>query len=817
MKDNDKKTDLVSGEEEINAVIETVEENPAVDEVESPEEEPGVLVLEGEYPEEEEETKEDTGVRPTYMPRFTEVSEKYRRKGDAKIRERLGIKASEDSEPKGNPDELKLDPTAEFESDISGSTDARAPENSAIDESDESISVDKRPTPEEELEAEAEKERAAIRELLKDTPAPAEEPKEEEKTEPEIEEPEEEEEEYELPDPDADEIKVYEFVDTTLDEEPADNPDEADNKKKKIRKKDREFSNPIQRDGIKDSFLDTILSIKIRRVAAVIFALAMLVLEILSATRVVGFNFFEKSQNYSVLGIIDFLLAACIFIMAAPELIDAVKDLFNKKLTPALIPIPVFIVFGVYTLVVVNSGATAYMLLGLLFATVVIPVLTASLDRTKADFIAFKMIAQPEEKEVIDLKNTKDCPVENKALDGAVDEYKSRLSRTFTATFISDFFKNSEAPALSPKHFGLIYGIPFGVALVSGVVGYFLLNSFVGAMAVFALVVMLGCPAFSIVAGKVSFFHSQRAALYTDSIAIGEEAYTSYSKVDVFAFDDTDIFGPEDVNLKRFMLYGDRDNMDKVMRQMCALFAAVGGPLDCMFSGIIDNRQRHKTASNLIIEDDGLCGEVAGHRICAGSEDYMRRNGIALPPTDIGSSTASIDTTKVMYAAEDGEVNAKFYIRYSFSEEFTSIIPSLRDAGIIPLIYTRDPNVSTELLAALTAGNGNMRVVKLYDAVSETAVTPRESARMVTYGDRLDAAGMILLAKRYSKFQGYMRFAELCAMVLGIALAIALSFVTHVNFKAIPLVALWHILMCAVIRLVSKAVFLKESKKKSLD
>lgn len=817
MKDNDKKTDLVSGEEEINAVNETVEENPAVDEVESPEEEPGVLVLEGEYPEEEEETKEDTGVRPTYMPRFTEVSEKYRRKGDAKIRERLGIKASEDSEPKGNPDELKLDPTAEFESDISGSTDARAPENSAIDESDESISVDKRPTPEEELEAEAEKERAAIRELLKDTPSPCEEPEEEAEAEPEIEEPEEEEEEYELPDPDADEIKVYEFVDTTLDEEPADNPDEADNKKKKIRKKDREFSNPIQRDGIKDSFLDTILSIKIRRVAAVIFALAMLVLEILSATRVVGFNFFEKSQNYSVLGIIDFLLAACIFIMAAPELIDAVKDLFNKKLTPALIPIPVFIVFAAYTLVVVNSGATAYMLLGLLFATVVIPVLTASLDRTKADFIAFKMIAQPEEKEVIDLKNTKDCPVENKALDGAVDEYKSRLSRTFTATFISDFFKNSEAPALSVKHFGLIYGIPFGVALVSGVVGYFLLNSFVGAMAVFALVVMLGCPAFSIVAGKVSFFHSQRAALYTDSIAIGEEAYTSYSKVDVFAFDDTDIFGPEDVNLKRFMLYGDRDNMDKVMRQMCALFAAVGGPLDCMFSGIIDNRQRHKTASNLIIEDDGLCGEVAGHRICAGSEDYMRRNGIALPPTDIGSSTASIDTTKVMYAAEDGEVNAKFYIRYSFSEEFTSIIPSLRDAGIIPLIYTRDPNVSTELLAALTAGNGNMRVVKLYDAVSETAVTPRESARMVTYGDRLDAAGMILLAKRYSKFQGYMRFAEICAMVLGIALAIALSFVTHVNFKAIPLVSLWHILMCAVIRLVSKAVFLKESKKKSLD
>ena len=790
------------------------------------EDEPGVLVLEGENP--VDDAAEDNKVRSTtYMPRFTEASEKYRRKGDAKIRERLGIKSVPERAVEENPDEIKLDPTAEFDADFSGVEEAKTPDNVAVDESDESINVLKFKSPEDELEEEAEKEREEIKKLLgtdnkpKADPEPIEEPKEEPVEEEIVEEPAEEK-EYSIPDPDEGDFEVFEFSDHELAEKTVKTaPEIADNSKKvKGRSKDKEFSNPTQRDSIKDKFLDSLISIRIRMVASVIFTVLLFALELLSAIGILDFNLFGGSTNYAIVAILDFLLGACVFAMALPEVVKAIKGLFGKKLLPELIPLPLFVVFALYTLTVALSGVTSYALFGLLFAIISLPLLVSSLYRTKADFIAFKMIAQPEDKQVIDLQNTRDLEVENKALDGAVDEYKSKLSRTFTTVFVSDFFKNSEAVSVSPKHFGIIFGVPFGVGLVAGVVAYFLSWSFVTAVAVLALTVMLGCPAFSIIAGKISFFHSQRAALLTDSTAIGEEAYHSFSKTDVFAFDDTDIFGPDDVNLKRFMLYGDRDNMDKVMRQMCALFAAVGGPLDCMFSGIIDNRVRHKTASNIIIEDDGICGEVAGHKICAGSEDYMRRNGIAIPQAAMGRDNAqSLDTIKVMYAAEDGEVNAKFYIRYSFSEEFTSIIPSLRDAGIIPLVYTRDPNVSGELLSTLTAGSTVMRVVKLYGPVEEDFGQSRTSARMITYGDRLDAAGMVVLAKKYHKFSLYLRFTELCAAFIGVALAIALSFIAfmgHGEFT-IPMAALWHIITYTVIRMLSKAVFLKDSKKKSQD
>lgn len=797
-----------------------------------------------------EETEDEPTVRRAYMPRFTEASERYRMKGDAKIRERLGLKPLPEEKPAPNPDEIRLDPTAEFEADVNG-VDAKTPERSSELESDESINVMKF-SPEEnsdEEDIEARKAREEIEKLLRAEPKFEPSHNAEDELEAEDDEQEDEQDEdifesvfevngpdgeeevieseripeteyYEMADPDSSDFGVYDFTSPGSLFEDEDAPEGADEAAPTVRDKNgriinREFTNPAQRDSFKDKFLDLLISIRIRMGASLIFALAMLVFELLSATKLITFKLFGDGAPYSTLGIVDFLLAACLLVMALPEIVKAARHLKDKKLMPDLLPVPAFIVLGLYTLAVALTGATSYALFGVLFAFVVIPLLSASLYRTKADFIAFKMVSAGEDKQIIDKKNTRELNAENMALDGIVDEYKSQTARTFRTDFVSDFFKHSAGVQVSTKHTAMIFGIPFGVAAVAAAIAFFLSWSPVIALEVLTFVILLGCPAFAIIANKTSYFYTQRAALLSDSAAIGEDAYHNFSSVDVFAFDDTDIFGPDDVNLKRFMLYGERDSMEKVMRQMSALFAAVGGPLDYMFSGIVDNRVRHKAATNMVIEDDGICGEVAGHKICAGSEDYMRRNGIALPAAATAPETGvSIDTIKIMYAAEDGEVYAKFYIRYSFSEEFTMTLPSLREAGIIPLVYTRDPNVSSELIATLTAGNGNMRVVKLYKPLKEEKVYNRVSASMVTYGDKLDAAGMIVLSKKYKSFSIHVRFAELCAMVVGILLALVLSIIGFGRVTVL-LAAIWQPIWCFVLRFFSKTVFLKDAKKKA--
>ena len=767
-----------------------------------------------------------TAPRKPYVPKFTDASDRYRSRGDVKIRERLGIKAPV-LEGDVNPDEIKFDATVEFEEDINGS-DAKTPENVAVDESDETLNVFKFTEEERSaIDLAAEREREEIRKLLRTEPDPA--PEKEETGEenedeailPEAEEaPAAEEvaeaissspeEEAEMADPDEEELGVYEFSEEPEDEDEPSGIEE--NSPVRENKRNREFNNPAERDSIKDRFLDSIMAIRIREIASLVFAVALLVLEILSATKVITFKIFDYSTSYASLGIVDFLLATCIFIMSLPETVKAVKRLFEKKIVPELLTLPSFIILGLYTLSVFLTDATSYPLFGLLFATVTLPIISASFYRTKADFIAFKMISQTEEKHIIDRKKTRELAQENMALDGIVDEFKSRIARTFRASFISDFFKNSDGTVVSPKHIAFIFGIPVGAGLVFAAATYFLTWNVVTSVAALALAVMLGCPAFAIIANKASYFHTQRAAILSDSVAIGEDAYHNFSDVDVFAFDDSDIFGPDDVNLKRFMLYGERDNMEKVMRQMCALFASVGGPLDYMFSNAIDNRVRHKSATNVIIEDDGICGDVAGHKISAGSEEYMRRNGIAIPSGAVTNENGtSFDTIKVMYAAEDGEVYAKFYIRYSFSEEFTMTLPSLREAGIVPLVYTRDPNVSSELLNTLTTGAGGISVVKLYRPLKEETVYNRVSASMVTYGGKLEAAEMVVLSKKYKSFSNYVRFAEISAMAVGVVFSLVLTLIGFGRFTVLA-AALWQVIWCTAMRFASKTFFVKEEK-----
>ncbi len=753
----------------------------------------------------------------TYVPRFTEASENYRAMGDAKLRAKLNEGEPVEEGPVTNPDEIKLDPTAEFEADVNG-VEAKTPENKALDENDGSINIykfaEESDTPAEVEEHTEDEMLAEIRKLLESddafatealTEEPVEEPYEEPYEEPVV----QEEKKRDIPDPDGD-FKIYDNLSAkTEDDEDLPTGIIDDNQEYKF--ESGEFTNPAERDTIKDKFLDSIFSIKIRLGASMVFAIALLIMEILSATGVISFSVFPEAQP-TLLAWIDFILASGIFVMAIPEVVRSVEYLFKKTILPDTLPLVAYLALLGYTLTVGLSGAAKYALFGFLFATIVVPVIKASLYRTKTDFIAFKMISQSEEKQIIDKKNTRDIQAANMALDGCVDEYKSQTARVYKTNFVADFFKNSADVSSVPMNAPLIYGAPLAIALVAGLVAFFVESSFVVGMSVFTLIIMLGCPAFAALSGKIPFFHSQRAALLCESTAVGEGAHHDFSGVDVFTFDDTDIFGPDDVNLKRFILYGERDSMEKVMRQMCALFAAVGGPLDYMFSNAIDNRVRHKTATNIIVEDDGLCGDVMGHRIYAGSEDYMRRNNIAIP-TASSSGDTGIDTTKVMYAAEDGEVYAKFFIRYSFSEEFTMILPELRRSGILPLVYTRDPNISAELLNSLTAGFGRMKILRLYTPLpAEEKVHGRVRASMVTYGDKIDAASMLVLSKKYRRFSAMMQFIEFCSMIVGILLAVAFSFI-GVKVASVLIASVWQIVWCQFLRIFSKLTFLKDENK----
>ncbi len=757
----------------------------------------------------------------TYVPKFTEVSENYRMINDPRPRKDgsatqtspTAVKMDEPTREQAPAD--ATDPTAEMDSDTCEAVIV-TPSSEIEEENTETLNVYKFSDSEEQPTAPVKNEDDEAEELVRlvrssaPVAQPEQEPVQESDSEPTVSEQEQEPEQertYTIPDPVDNDINVVDYSTRpsgelaviTAPEGVSELPAEA-------AKRSAEFTHRTQRDSFKDKFLDSIMSVRIRMIASIIFSVILLIYEALASFDVLESAIPTLALMPGAVAVIDLLFAVCLFALVAPEMARAVKSLFYGRLTSDMLLVPGLVVVAAYSLTVAFTSARSYMLFGFIYATLVLSVICGTYFRMTADFIAFKFISKNNEKRIIDKKLTRTLPEENMALDGLIDEYKSRTARIFRAGFISDFFKRISKSEEKNLQTLIILSVSLGAAIVTAFVCFFVVGGLTSAISAFALVFLLGLPAVSILSHKLPYYDAQSAALSEDSTVIGETSFLAFSDVDVVAFEDSEIFGPDDVNLRRIMLYGDRDNMEKVMRQMCSLFSAVGGPLNYIFANALDNRVRHNPASNVTIEDDGVSGDVGGRRIAAGSEEYMRRHNIAIPE-GAARPEGGIDTTKVMYAAEDGEVYAKFYIRYSFSEEFTMLLPTLKEKGIVPLIYTRDPNLSNELLRTLTAGSDCMRVMKKYTSDSEDDVLYRSvSAGVVTYGDKINAINVILLAKRYKKFGENVANMELYAMGAGVALAVLLSLL---GMTAVPSIVfgLWQCAWCVVLSIAGRNTF----------
>lgn len=777
---------------------------------------------------------EKTKIWTTYIPRFTDVSENYRMVNDPRPRAATTVSATkEEDTPLANKQEPradKIDPTAEFESEDEA-VEISTGDNVDIDGFTESLNVFKfasenteiKNEPVKEEQSDSEKNDAPTEQPSDSLPDEAEDILDNAQEESSVEQrdfvaPPSKRTVTEIPDPTAADVHIVDYSEQTDNAKAAAGaveryaPSAVALPTDRSEKHSGEYTAFYQRDGFKDKFLDMLLSSKIRLIAAILISVVLVAFENIGYLGVKLTEMLKLTATPWAVSLINLQLSLCLLLLALPEIIDGVKQLKSKVLAPEILLVPSFAVVAACGAINIVSNDRTPIFVGAIFAVHVIAAIYADSARKAADFSAFKSTSLNGEKKVIDIAPTKTLPAENHALDGAVDSYKSGTVRIFRASFVSDFFKRTSGKRENTFNNLLALLISLGVALVTALVCYFVFDGITSAAPAFATVYLVSVPAVSILLHKLPYQYAQRVCASDSSVIVGESALYEFEDADVITFEDTEIFGNEDVVLKRFMLYGDRENMTKAMRQMSSLFAVTGGPLDNIFSNALEKRTAPATGT--VIEDDGVSGYVDGKRVFAGTYSYMCRHGIEVH-SDSTNTENGADTTKIMYAAEEGVVYAKFYIRYSFSEEFSAILPSLRERKIVPLIYTRDPNISNELLKTLTAGQGAMRVLKRFDTPEEDSKSLlRVSAGVVSFGDKMSAIRTVLLAKKYSSLQSKLSVLEIIAMSVGCAAAVVLS-ILRVGIPSVFL-ALWHVSSCVALLAVMKKIFVpnKISKEK---
>ena len=571
-----------------------------------------------------------------------------------------------------------------------------------------------------------------------------------------------------------------------------------------------EFTAAHKRDGVKDRFLDTLLSQKVRFIVALALSIALLIFENLNVFGVDLISAFHFEGMVNALAIIDIQFVICTLLLALPEIIIAIKHLSAKRVKTELFLIPAFLVYFLYSLTVIIKSPESYSLFGMLFAVLALSAIASSYLRTRADFVSFKLISRQGEKKVVDNKYTRMLDGENFALDGVIEEYKSKTARVFKTPFVADFFRRTRSSAENVQHALLIALVPLGVSLVISVIVYFLAPGFVSAITAFALVYLLSVPSFSVLARKLPHYFASEEANLENGALIGENAFFDYAGVDVICFEDTEIFSSEDVNIQRIRLYRSNEDLTKALRQMSALFMNVGGPLDEIFSASLD--KKCEAANGISIRENGLVGEIDGKKVMAGSYDFMIAEG-ACPPTDDDDGRKSFDATTVMYAAENGVVYAKFYVRYRFSEEFTMLLPTLEEEKIVPLVYTRDPNLTNELMKKLTAGTSTVRILKKDTTPLRDFAPSKVSAGMVSNGDKGNLVNLLLLARRYVKFNSRIKATEKSAMIVGLGLGALIS-ISRMLLLPSALLSVWQLAWCAALYVLTKSFFKLPKKKK---
>lgn len=708
-------------------------------------------------------------ISPTYVPRFTEASEKYRVAHKMTDREFSAEQRNEIP---------SLDPTAEVDEGKEAPHVLVQGRSAPIDVSDESIRILKfdEERVSESMSAE-ERELEALKNVVtesarpKDADSAAEDAilSEAEQSIEEISDEAVEAKAQDMPDP---------FLELTLvDYTPSDNDPESLSAEEapleSVAGRDNgEFVRPSQRDATKDGFLDHIVSVKIRLIGAAVLLAALVLVDVLSLFSINIFSVFGVGSVSYAGAAVDLQFAVCLALFASPEIYRALRNLSRRVFSPELVMVLSLVMIAIHSLTVIATNAVGYPTFAILLGIQVIAAIAASYHRLSADFSAFKIISKNTVKNILDKRMTRSLPRENLALDGVVDEYDSKIGRLFRAAFISDFFaRTGRAVENTANNLLMVLsslGVSIVTALITWLVGSGGLADFTGT---FAFVFMLAFPAFSILVHKLPYHRSVDATEAEHGAFVGESSLYACSDIDVIAYDDTEIFGLEDVSIKKVHLYGKAYNAGKAMHQMYAVFSAIGGPLRDIFAASVDGGC--DAIINVSIEDDGVSGTLGGHSVAAGTLEYMQRNGIAVPDGDNGSGPVAGDSTKVMYGAEDGEVYVKFFIRYSFSEEFTMLLPSLKKAGIVPLIYTRDPNLTVEFFKMLTLGEDIIRVMKKHTLpAAEEKVYRRVSAGIVTLGDKQNAVNMVLLAKKYTAFQSALSTCELIAMLAGTVVAV---------------------------------------------
>ena len=390
--------------------------------------------------------------------------------------------------------------------------------------------------------------------------------------------------------------------------------------------------------------------------------------------------------------------------------------------------------------------------------------------RARCEYMAFRIVSSEGEK-----VGFKDITASGEPTSDEIVKFVPEGSTVLDVRktdFVDHFFARSCKPAPSDKGTRTMILISLIASVIGGIL-YYVFNkepilALCGAVSVFMASVQT-CALVSTVIPESAF--ADRAARRKCAF-VGHDLCEEYDNVSVISFKDTEVFSPKDVKVTNIRTYGDT-RIDTMIVTMARIFGKIGGPLSSVFmSSISGITLENDNVSIIDVAPDGLWMKADGDNVYIGTASYMAENNFEVLPENADISFRQTNGA-ILYLASSSRIMAKFYVKYTLSAGFESVLRSLYTQGICARIKTMDPCINNDFIrASLRRPECLFSVVKAQGPEEIDHEETTLSSGLVSASGEHSLIQSFLLVRRMKSVMRITGFFKIAAFVLGLFLSL---------------------------------------------
>lgn len=153
---------------------------------------------------------------------------------------------------------------------------------------------------------------------------------------------------------------------------------------------------------------------------------------------------------------------------------------------------------------------------------------------------------------------------------------------------------------------------------------------------------------------------------------------------------DSDLFPPGTILLNGIKIYG--EERKKVMAYAATMARCAGSGLERLFDGLLRSELGdYETVHDFsFYEEGGYSASIHGESVLLGTASFMRKMDVRLPG-DIKLKTG-------VFLAVDRHLAAVFAVKYNAAENVDFALRMMRRSHVLPILASRDPNITPALL-----------------------------------------------------------------------------------------------------------------------